>query len=142
MAITADDRFAIQDLYARYSHAVDANDGAAWIKCWARDGEFVPAVGPTAGTPYRGHEAISQFGYSRPDNYQAARIWTGSYLLEELDGYVKGTCYGMVIDISGDRPETSAHIVYNDEIIREDGQWKFRARRPRIDVERGYPKKK
>src|SRR5690606_29379454 len=93
MALSADVRFAIQDLYARYSHAVDANDGEAWIKCWAREGEFVPAVGPTAGTPYRGHEAISQFGYSRPDNYNAARIWTGSYLIEELNGYVKGTCY-------------------------------------------------
>jgi len=134
--ITADDRFEIQDLYARYSRAVDANNGALWIDCWTPDGEFVPAVGPTAGTPYRGHQAISDFGNVRPDNYTRARIWTGNYLLEDRGDYVEGTCYGLVVTVDGPAPELSAAIVYHDEIVRHEGKWKFRARRPRLDVER------
>ncbi|GAA0896202.1 nuclear transport factor 2 family protein [Pseudonocardia zijingensis] len=136
MPLSVQDRLEIQELYARYSHAVDAMDGAAWVTCWTRDGEFVPSVGPTAGTPYRGHDEIRAFADTRPDEYPQARIWTTNYVFEEKDGYVEGTCYGMTVDVSGPAPVITAHYVYHDEIVKEDdGGWRFRQRHPALDVE-------
>lgn len=45
MALPTADRLDILELYARYSQAVDAMDGDAWISCWVADGEFSPSVG-------------------------------------------------------------------------------------------------
>ncbi len=135
MALPVADRLAILELYARYSQAVDAMDGEAWITCWVEDGEFSPSVGPTAGTPYRGHAELRQFADTRPDRYPHGRIWTGNHVLVERDGYVEGTCYGMTVDVGGDAPQVTAHYIYHDEIVRNDGQWRFRRRAPRLDVE-------
>ena len=73
MALPTADRLDILELYARYSQAVDAMDGDAWIACWVADGEFSPSVGPTAGQPYIGHAALREFANTRPD-HQHGRI--------------------------------------------------------------------
>lgn len=135
MTLSALDRLEILELYARYSHAVDAMDGQAWIDCWVPDGVFSPSVGPTAGQNYRGHQALRDFANNRPDNYPRARIWTGNHVLTEKDGFVAGTCYGKTVDLSSDEPRLTAHYIYHDEIVKEGDAWRFRSRRPVIDVE-------
>lgn len=35
-----EDKFAIQELIARYSHAIDSSNYEAWIDCFAEDGAF------------------------------------------------------------------------------------------------------
>jgi ketosteroid isomerase-like protein len=135
--LTIEDRLELQDLYSRYSRAADDMDGPAWADCWAEDGEFTTSVGPTKGTTYRGRKELEFFASTRPDNYTHARIWTNNHVFEVKDGYVEGRCYGMTIDMSGDRPVIAAHFRYLDEIMKVDGRWKFRRRRPTLDVERG-----
>ncbi len=135
MTLSIEDRLEIQELYARYSQTVDAMEGEAWADCWVEDGEFSPSVGPTRGTLYRGREALEEFASTRPDNYPQARIWTGNHVLTEREGFVEGRCYGMTVDVSGPAPVLTAHYVYHDEIVHEDGRWRFRSRRPRLDVE-------
>lgn len=135
MSLTALDRLEILELYARYSHAVDAMDGPAWVECWVADGEFSPSVGPTAGQIYRGHNALREFADQRPDNYPRARIWTGNHVMTERDGYVEGTCYGKTVDVSGTQPRLTAHYIYHDEIVKEADKWRFRRRKPILDVE-------
>ncbi len=130
-----EDRLEVLELYARYSHAVDAMDGEAWAACWTPDGEFSPSVGPTAGTLYRGHDALREFADSRPDKYPRARIWTGNHVLTPREDHVEGTCYGMTVDVSGAAPQLTAHYIYHDQIVRHDGRWLFRSRKPRLDVE-------
>jgi hypothetical protein len=135
MPLTPEDRFAIQDLYARYCHTVDALDGDGWADCFVADGIFVPSIGPIAGTPYRGREALAALG-SDPDREPPTRHWNNWLRLDERDGYVEGTCYAMAIQVDGEQPEIVAHVVYHDELVREDDRWKFRSRRPVADVEK------
>ena len=134
--LTIEDRLDLQDLYSRYSRAADEMDGPGWADCWVEDGEFTTSVGPTKGTTYRGRHELEFFASTRPDNYTRARIWTNNHVVEAKDGYVEGQCYGMTIDMSGDRPVIAAHFCYLDEIVKVDGRWKFRRRTPTLDVER------
>jgi uncharacterized protein (TIGR02246 family) len=135
MPLSADDRFALLDLYARYSHAVDANDGTGWADCFTEDGVFVPSTGHIAGGSYRGRAALAALG-SDPGREPPTRHWTCNHLFVEREDHVEGTCYAMRVEIGGDEPVVAAHAVYHDEIVREDGRWLFRARRPTLDVQR------
>lgn len=56
MALPAADHLAIEQLYARYSHAVDRGDGDAWAACFTADGVLAwlhitksPVTFPTTG---------------------------------------------------------------------------------------------
>lgn len=135
MSLNAEDKFDLQQLYARYCHAVDAMDGARWAECWVDDGEFRPSVGPTAGQLYKGTAELAAFASSRPDNYPHARIWTCNHVFTDRGEFVHGTCYGMTVDVSGPQPVVTAHYIYDDEIVRTSSGWRFRKRFPKLDVE-------
>jgi 3-phenylpropionate/cinnamic acid dioxygenase small subunit len=40
MAGPFEDKFAIQELIARYNHAIDFGNYDAWVECFAEDGVF------------------------------------------------------------------------------------------------------
>ena len=138
MALQLEDRLEIQDLYARYCHAIDAGDGEGWANCFTKDGTFVPSVGSSAGRSFAGHEALAAFAAN--PNRRKRRHWTSNILLVERDGFVEGTCYALLIDVGGSQPEIAASFAYRDELVREAGTWKFRARRHHRDVEKGQAK--
>lgn len=134
--LDATTRTDLLDLYGRYAQAIDANDGERWAACWLPDAEFVPGVGArTAGRPVVGHDALKAFAADRPDDYPRARILTTNHTFDDAGDHVVGTCYGLVLDVSGERPVLGAHVVYHDEIVQYEGEWRFRARRPIADVE-------
>ena len=132
MPLTPAERLEIRELYARYCHAIDDGDGAAWAECFVRDGSFVPGIGAARGTSIVGREALAAFG---ADARRGAigRIVTTNLALYEGDGTVTGRCYGMLVEVRDGRPELVASVVYHDELEREDGAWRFRSRRPRRD---------
>ena len=135
MTLTADDRLALLELDARDSHAVDANDGAAWAACFTEDGVFVPSTGHIAGGVYRGREQLAALG-SDPGREPPTRHWTVNHLFTEHADHVDGTCHAMRVEIGGDEPVVAAPAVYHDEIVEEGGRWLFRSRRPTLDVQR------
>lgn len=135
MSLTTRDYLDLQQLYARYCHAVDAMDGDGWAKCWVEDGEFRPSVGPTQGQLYKGRAQLAAFAGTRPDKYPDARIWNTNLMFTDGGDHVKGTCYGMTVDVSGDAPRVTAHYVYHDEIVQTAQGWLFRKRLPKLDIE-------
>lgn len=48
--LSIEDQLAIQQLYARYNHAIDAGKGDAWAACFTAEGTFDSATGSFAGT--------------------------------------------------------------------------------------------
>jgi hypothetical protein len=133
MPLTPTDRIEIQDLYATYCHAVDDLDGERWAELFTSDGVFAPSVGSGTGKEFRGREVLARFA-ADPNRHNASRHWNNNLLLAERDDHVEGTCYAMLVDISGDAPVPVAHVVYHDQLVREDGRWRFRSRRPKRDV--------
>lgn len=124
---SVEDELAIRRLLVDYSTLQDSRDYAGYAALFAREGEWV-----NGSTSHKGREAIHKmlvdlYGPPPP-------------------GYVNGESYHISsnaqIDVQGDRATArSRHLLvmrgangeptpalagrYEDELIREDGQWKF-----------------
>jgi uncharacterized protein (TIGR02246 family) len=122
-----EDELAIQRILVDYSATQDARDYAGYAALFAREGEWV-----NGSTVHKGREAIHKM---LVDLYGAVP-----------PGYVNSESYHISsnarIDVHGDRATaTSRHLLvmrgpdgeptpmlaglYEDEFIREDGQWKI-----------------
>jgi len=131
MDITAEDRFAIQDLYARYCQTVDRGDAEGWADTSAEDGKRIyddsPGVPGRAGRTFTGRAELVTM-QSVPRKLRV-RHWHGLPVLADKGDYLESVVYGMVVDISQDPPVVMAHFTYTDELVRiADGSWRMRSR--------------
>jgi len=131
MHITADDRFAIQDLYARYCQTVDLGDAEGWADTFTEDGRRIyddnPGAPGRAGKTFTGRAALVELqSIPRP---LRVRHWHGLPVLTDKGDYLHSVVYGMVVDISQDPPAILAHFTHTDELVRTAaGCWQMRSR--------------
>ncbi len=137
MELTADDRFAIQDMYARYCQTVDAGDAEGWADTFTDDGKRI--YDHSSGIPARdGHtftgraELIKMQSVPRP---LRVRHWHGLPVLTDGGDHIRSVIYGMVVNIENITPTLTAHFTYTDELVKlPDGSWRMRSRRSDRDV--------
>jgi uncharacterized protein (TIGR02246 family) len=136
--LAAEEQLAIQQLYARQSHAIDSGDARGWAACFTSDGAF---RSPTYGAPVVGTEALTAFA---EDFAQAAtqagvvrRHWTTALAIEtETETYdsVAARCYAMVLaTAAGERPVIERTVVFHDRLVRRNGRWLIEERRVSVD---------
>ena len=133
MELSAQDRFAIEDLYTRYNRTIDAADAEGWADVFSVDGEYVPGLGPALGKTFNGRDELVAFHTPRP---LRVRHWNPDPmpLLTDKGDYVEGICYCIVLDISQDPVKIIGHSTYTDELVKDaDGAWHIRARRSKKD---------
>jgi uncharacterized protein (TIGR02246 family) len=126
-ALSLDDRFGINDLFVRYTCALDAGDAETVIDCFAEDGTLVsPAVGE-----HKGRAAITAFAH------RFARFQGGgsqlrhviSNLMMAVDGdRAHATCYLTVFLTKDGKSRLLAPGRYDCELRKVDGQWRFQRR--------------
>ncbi|MBV8463811.1 MAG: nuclear transport factor 2 family protein [Acidimicrobiales bacterium] len=122
MALDLDDHVAIQQLVARYNHAIDSGDGAAYADAFVDDG-----VLDAGGLVVEGRDALHSFAETF-----AASVWAPRHVATNL-----------VIDGQGDRAELRAYVqlysmegdpgrqgvrasgIYHDTLVKQDGRWRF-----------------
>lgn len=135
LELTLQDRLDLLELYGRHAQAVDANDGRAFSLCFTEDGLFAATTGRIAGKVFRGRKELERLG-SDPEREPPTRHWTCNHVFIPMDDHIQGRCYVMRIEIGGTEPLIAASAVYHDEIVHEDGRWRFRSRRPQLDLQR------
>ena len=126
-AVSLEDRFGINDLFVRYTCALDAGDADTVIDCFAEDGTLVsPAVGEHTGRP-----AITAFAH------RFAKFQKGGsqlrHVLSNLQMSVDGdrahaTCYLTVFLTKDGQSRLLAPGRYDCELRKVDGAWKFQRR--------------
>lgn len=123
-ALETSDQLAIQDLYARYNHAIDSGNGAAWANCFTADGTFASATGTFKGT-----EQLAGFGTAFATRMKA-RHWTNNLVIEGADGGATGTCYLMLLRLGNQENPTGilTTAIYKDKLTNAGGGWKFTSR--------------
>ena len=133
MNASIEDKFAIEELIARYNQALDQGRFDEFLACWAEDGVF-----DGLGGPYVGKAAIRQFTDRYDERYRL-----------RLNG-LKHFTVNILSRIEGDRATSSSHLQlvttgskgahilftgrYEDELRREAGGWRFTRRKLHQDL--------
>lgn len=116
MGLATEEIIAIQQLAARYSHAIDSGDGAAYAATFVEDGWFQIS----GREPVRGRAALAE-------------------LVRRSGGRVRHVVSNLLIEGDGDTATLRAYLsvapkgggpvgvtgVYSDRLRRVNGQWLF-----------------
>jgi uncharacterized protein (TIGR02246 family) len=120
-----DDEAAIRELVAGYALALDAGDTDACVDLFLPDAEFI-----VYGRTFAGHEGIGKMFRDAPRGLHL----TGVSRIDVRDDIA--TARSQVLFVrAGDLHLRPA--LYDDELVRVAGQWRFRRRRCQFVTSRG-----
>ena len=126
--VPADDRFAILDVLARYSRALDTADAEGYAALFAPDG-----VCEIAGDEYVGREAIGAYikRLTGVETWAGIRHHNTQVLFEAGDGErCRVSCYSTIMFLHRDGSvETRLQGFYRDVMVKLEGLWYFAERR-------------
>ena len=129
------EKLAIQELFARYAHAVDNLDPEAWVQCFTADGVF--QVGNRA---LRGPAALR--GYAEVHVREIrCRHMMGNFLYEIHGNEATGQCSMLATLATAGGYKIFAQGRYVDRLVKQDGQWKIAHRLVDLDRLASDPKK-
>ena len=133
--LSAKDYQDIQNLYALYNLSSDAADSETYASCFTDNGVL---EAPDIGISVSGRDALiahkERDKANRGNKYR--RHWNASlHLVMNPDGSVLGRCYLIAYNgLPGQLPELADCGVYEDTVIRDNGQWKFSRRSLTMDA--------
>lgn len=130
-----EDREAIRDLILTYGAAHDNRDYRTFANLFAREGEWIGGLGSA-----KGPEAIFELmnrtiGHNpRPEGSGTFHIMANERI--EIDGdRATARTQWLYIAPGSDRAPRMVYLGhYDDEFVREDGQWKFLRREAPLDI--------
>jgi ketosteroid isomerase-like protein len=122
MGLSAEDQLAIQQLAARYNHAIDGGDGVAYADTFVDDG--VLDAGELVVT---GRAALEQFASSFPGSVRSPRHVATSLLIQGDDGTAVLSAYVQMYALAGDPPRQviTASGTYADILVKVEDSWRF-----------------
>ena len=130
MPLAPEDLLAIQELYARYNHAIDFGDVEAWVATFTPDGAFATNM----SAPAAGAEQLRALG-----TVLAARLdsrhWTNNLIIEAAPGGARGICYlALLRPGNSTRPAAlPATGIYRDELVKGADGWRFKSRNATLE---------
>ena len=130
MPLSAEDQLAIRDLAARYNHAIDGGDGAAYADTFVDDGAL-----DAGQLCVEGRAALEQFGSSFAGTVRAPRHIATSLIIDGDDDHAELRAYVQMFAMVGEPPrhEVTASGTYRDALVKVDGAWRFVRRTFTID---------
>lgn len=121
-----EDQSAIERLLKEYGRTLDARDFAAYAALFAREGEWKGALGT-----YRGPAAI-QAAMEKIFTDAAADIPKGrnfhvmsNFIIDVRGDRATARSTFIFYKMNGSAPEAAVAGRYEDELIRENGAWRF-----------------
>jgi hypothetical protein len=122
VGLTAEDQLAIQQLAARYNHAIDSGDGVAYADTFVDDG-----VLDAGELVLEGRTALQQFASAFPGSVRRPRHVATSLLIDGGGGEAVLRAYVQMYALVGDppRPTVTASGTYTDSLVKLGGAWRF-----------------
>lgn len=124
-----EDQVAIERLLREYGRTLDARDFAAYASLFARDGEWKGALGG-----YKGPAAIKSamekiFADAAADIPKGKNFHVMSNFIIDVHGdHATARSTFIFYKMNGSVPEPAVAGRYEDELVREDGAWRFQRR--------------
>ncbi len=122
MGLGIEDHIAIQQLVARYNHAIDGGDGAAYADAFVDDG--VLDAGPLQ---VEGRAALQAFADTFAGSVRAPRHVVANLVIDGEGDRAELRAYVQLYSLDGDPPrqEVRASGIYTDTLVKRDGEWRF-----------------
>jgi hypothetical protein len=120
--LTAQDIAEIEQLYAKYNHAIDTINGDAWADTFTPDGVF--------NTRFSGREALVGFVNNTWKGMGGAnrRHWNSNLKLTGTAEGADGSVYLILWDV-GVKPQTIFSTgIYEDKLVKTKDGWRFKTR--------------
>ncbi len=119
-----EDRMEIQQLAQVYADGVMQRDAEIWGSTWAEDGEWELGL----GDPVSGRENLKAFWTQVMSGFPWVLHWVQPGIIEVNGDTATARFYVQenIKDAQGEMTRNAG--VYNDELVRENGAWKFKKR--------------
>ena len=129
-----DDRTMINDLFVRYTTALDAGDVETIVGCFTEDGALEsPAVGV-----YAGRQGIREFAerFARfRERGSQLRHFISNLAVQVNGDQAHATCYLLNVMTRGGKTELMPPGRYDCRLMKVDGEWLFSHRLVVLDHE-------
>ena len=119
MTLSIEDRLAILEVAARYSHAFDYGDTDAWVATFTQDG--VLTNGQYAVT---GAEELRAFAAKHAQGSLNGRHWTCNHVIDGDGESATHSSYLMIVRMT-ETPTVEATGIYRDSLKKVDAEWRF-----------------
>jgi uncharacterized protein (TIGR02246 family) len=136
MPVSLEDRLALQDLSARYAHAVDRRDYEAFVALFADGGVL---CGP--GYEMKSRAEIER-GIRLIEQYESTQHCVHQQLLEVQGNTASGETYCVARHVytrDGAKRKLDMGVRYQDEYRREPSGWRFARRELVLDWTQDLP---
>ena len=130
-----EDKEAIHALLVDYGRALDKRDFNAYGALFARDGSWKGGMGTATGPDAIGKMVEAGFGRMSPTLYE-----NSNHVMTSFDVAVNGdsaTAWSrwMWVVVGGNaKPQVERAGHYEDTLVRENGQWKFKSRQAFTEI--------
>jgi uncharacterized protein (TIGR02246 family) len=130
-----EDREAIHGLFMRYRECLDEKDFSGYASLFAEEGEFVAAVGTA-----KGRAGIQEFVDGMRGTLLTAVAGNDLHIVVNPEISVDGdratarSTWIYLVRGDDDGPTLSKVGHYEDELVREDGEWRFARRFAPMDM--------
>ena len=134
--VAIEDRFALQDLIAAYSWALDTGDVEGLVACFTEDARMVEEVfeDPDIWVGHEGIRGLARHYFGAPGFPGRQHHVTQIQYRPQEDGSIALRSFAFVTECHGEPPYTLRFAGwYEDVAVKgEDGCWRFRQRTVRL----------
>lgn len=124
-SLSTQDYIDIQQLYARYNHAIDSGDAEAYAGTFTADGVF---------NNNSGREALLNFARNYAKTGTTQRHWNTNLLITPRPEGANGTVYLFLLDVVAKPPAIAVTLKYEDAMVKTAQGWRFKKRVTRADA--------
>jgi hypothetical protein len=127
-AVPADDRAAINEVFARYAIAYDERRFDVLASCFHEDASYDVWLGPRRVSKFEGRQAIVDGIESVivEQGTEQRRHHIGNVVLDSLGpAAALATAYASVVIVGAAGVAVQASAIYNAELACRDGVWRF-----------------
>jgi uncharacterized protein (TIGR02246 family) len=121
------EKLAIQELCARYCHTIDSQDAAGWAQCFTADGVF-----EFDGWAIQGRPALAEYAAVHA-RVMRCRHLTLNCLYEVRGDRATGRSTTVVTLATEGGYKILGQGAYEDQLVKDDGQWRIVHRRVQTD---------